>query len=258
MSKNLKIYVVAHRDVDLSSLKLDDCYQLIRVGNYANQSNVDGIADNTGDNISHKNPNYCELTAHYWMWKNSNADLIGLCHYRRFFTSSIFSENVEGIPDKKEIMDVLSKYDIILPYRPIARRTVKNIYLDFGFEKDLNILRDLIKEKYPSCLNEYDSLMKRHSNYPANMLICNKKIFDEYSEWLFDILFEVEKRTDLTGYTQQQARIYGFMSERLLEVWVRWKKLRIKHYRILKTEFTHNVISKTKELMGITINPFKY
>ena len=61
------------------------------------------------------------------------------------------------------------------------------------------------------------------------MMICKKKKFDEYCHWLFDILFEVEKRTDITNYTVAEARIYGYLSEILLNVWVDYKRLKVKH-----------------------------
>ena len=256
--RHITIYTVTHKPVDLSALKLDPCYQLIRVGPYAKDETSDLAADNTGDNISEKNPNYCELTAHYWMWKNDRSDIIGLCHYRRYFTESSLSEDTSHILSQKTIEETLQKYDIILPYRPVARRTVKQIYLDFGFEKDLDNLRAVISEKYPDFVADYDTVMNQHSNYPANMLICSKKLFDAYSAWLFDILFEVEKRTDLTGYTPQQARIYGFMSERLLEVWVRHKQLRIKHYRWLNTEKDYAMKAKALDILSIAMNPFKH
>lgn len=42
--------------------------------------------DNEGDNISGKNPDYCELTAQYWAWKNIDCDYYGFFHYRRYLT----------------------------------------------------------------------------------------------------------------------------------------------------------------------------
>lgn len=211
------IYVVTHKNVNLT---LPNCYKKIAVGSLVfEELNGEYIKDNKKDNISSKNANYCELTAHYWMWKNAEADVIGLCHYRRFFTKKIFSNSINYVLTEADILKTLeSGYDIILPYRPCARRTVRDIYCDFGFLEDWNILRGVIAEKTPDYLKEFDALTNRHSNYCANMLICKKELFDEYSKWLFDILFEVEKRVNLEGYDNQQARIFGFMSERLLEV----------------------------------------
>ena len=45
--------------------------------------------DDTGENISEKNPSYCELTGLYRAWKNLQAEVIGLVHYRRYLNGRI-------------------------------------------------------------------------------------------------------------------------------------------------------------------------
>jgi hypothetical protein len=61
-----------------------------------------------------------------------------------------------------------------------------------------------------------------------NMFITKKNIFDNYCEWLFRLLFEVEKDVKISPYTYQ-ARVFGFMSERLLQLYVVHNKLNVKY-----------------------------
>ena len=84
MGKNIKILVCAHKD---SRLPQHEYFCPIQVGASLTSARFFPVLDNTGDNISDRNPHFCELTAHYWAWKNLNADYIGLCHYRRYFSS---------------------------------------------------------------------------------------------------------------------------------------------------------------------------
>ena len=74
MSKNIKILVAAHKSYWMPA---EDVYMPIHVGAEGKKS-IGFIGDNTGNHISHKNPNYCELTGLYWFWKNEKADYVGL------------------------------------------------------------------------------------------------------------------------------------------------------------------------------------
>ncbi|MFT8647164.1 MAG: DUF4422 domain-containing protein, partial [Liquorilactobacillus nagelii] len=78
-----EVYIVSHK---LVKLPQDRMYVPIQVGT-ADENFTGFVRDNTGDNIAAKNPNYCELTAQYWAWKNRTADVKGLVHYRRYFSN---------------------------------------------------------------------------------------------------------------------------------------------------------------------------
>ncbi|WP_337484940.1 DUF4422 domain-containing protein, partial [Porcipelethomonas sp.] len=62
--------------------------------------------------------------------------------------------------------------------------------------------------------------MQETSGHRFNMFIMKRDKFDAYCEWLFDILFELEKRLDISNYNTNDARVFGFVSERLLDVWI--------------------------------------
>lgn len=81
---NIKIFTSYHKKCEL--LKNKYIYP-IQVGTDVNGIIYeDTLHDNTGDNISGKNGMYCELTAQYWAWKNTDADYYGFMHYRRYFS----------------------------------------------------------------------------------------------------------------------------------------------------------------------------
>ena len=53
-----------------------------------------------------------------------------------------------------------------------------------------------------------------------NMFVMRKHIADDYCEWLFDILGELEKRVDVSELNAFDARLFGRVSERLTDVWI--------------------------------------
>ena len=222
---------------------------MISVGK-GKETDNEGVCDNTGDNIASKNANYCELTALYWIWKNdSNSEYKGMCHYRRYITTKKVSTDITGVIGQHEINQLLQngEYDIILPQKQHFIRTATQNYLRCGFQKDLDNLRKVIAELYPDYLEVYDQVWQSNASYLMNMMIAPKEMFDSYCKWLFDILFALEKITDLTGYSVHEARIYGYLSERLLTVWVMKNQLNIKELPFINTEEKPNGFKRINE-----------
>lgn len=241
-----KMYVVTHKKFNYNLL---NSYEPIQVGKCNTHCELPYLTDDTGDNISNKNNNYCELTAIYWIWKNDKkSKYVGISHYRRYFVYGIKSKLVDDNYVSKYLES--KKYDIVLPYE---YKTESNVYNHFvnstsGREKDLENLRKIIEKKYPDYIDSYDNVMKSKKTSYCNMMISSKKIFDNYCEWLFDVLFELEKITDLTGYTKQEQRIYGFLSEFLLNVWAKQNNLKIKHCSMyyIENNTLKNALKKVK------------
>lgn len=221
-----RLYVITHKPIELA---VPTEYKKMLVGAYKYQSNDKSyIYDNEGtDNISCKNSNYCELTGLYWIWKNDPNDVKGLVHYRRFFTKNRFTNSINFFLSEDEVNKILKNNNIIVGEKYyMDLPTVKDDYLLNHKEKDWEKLKDIIRRLYPEYLDTFEQVEKANWFYPYNMMIATKGVFNAYCEWLFTILFELEKEIDLTGYDVQQARIFGFMSERLLSVWILANKLK--------------------------------
>ena len=203
--------------------------------------------DNEGDNISIKNPHFCELTCHYWAWKNlKNVDIIGLNHYRRYFDFTRkwpqFSADKHFISTDEflkrpyvfpNLGNILQKYDIILPVARHWRVSNTQQYANYHIAKDWEMLRRIIKDRSPQYIPAFEKTMD-HSNKSVgyNMFITHWDHFEAYSDWLFNILFDVERSVPPID-DPIQSRIYGYMSERLINVFCEYHHLQIRHIPLI-------------------------
>ena len=90
-----------------------------------------------------------------------------------------------------------------------------------------------------------------------NMFIMKKEILDSYCEWLFDILFELEKRIDFTKYDIFHSRFFGRVSELLLDVWINTNNLKYEEVRVIDIEKV-NWIKKGFSFLGAKFFGKKY
>lgn len=269
---NIKIFICAHKEV---SLPQHPYFLPIQAGAALHDSIEHYQPDSEGDNISIKNPNFCELTCHYWAWKNlKNVDIVGLNHYRRYFDFSRkwpqFSTDKHFITTEKflnqtylfpDLDKILQKYDIILPVARHWRVSNTRQYADYHIAKDWEMLRQIIKERSPQYIPAFENTMD-HNNKSVgyNMFITHWKHFETYSEWLFDILFEVERRVPPID-DPIQSRIYGYMSERLINVFCEHHHLRIKHIPLIMPldDYQEGLnVSNPRAVFRNLINDFHY
>jgi len=231
----IKIIVATHKKYQMP---IDNMYIPIHVGREKKEY-LGYIGDNTGENISNKNSYFCELTGLYWAWKNLDADYIGLVHYRRHFTCKWKvpkeeSKKFKTLLSSEEVVKILKETDIILPKK--RKYYIEDLYSHYKhtmYVEPLDETRKIIEEKYSEYLKEFDKLKKRTSAHMFNMFIMKKEYLDSYCEWLFNILFELEKRIDVYKYDSFHARFFGRISELLLDVWINKNDLSYKEVKVM-------------------------
>lgn len=251
MSNKMCLLVAYHKDSPTLNFS-KKYFEPIHVGKSNSSVELPIKGDNTGENISSKNSNYAELTALYWAWKNVDADFYGLMHYRRFFCSrddsSFFRRQKNTLEKalsikndfadsktKTSFKNIENKFEelnsffqknvtentIFVPRKhKFSKRGIKSQYERFCDIKDWEIVSHFIIKKYP----QYEKTWKNFENqkwmYPFNMFVMSKNIFSNYAEWLFDVLGEVEKKSDMANKEPEQSRVCGFISERLFNFYL--------------------------------------
>jgi len=200
----------------------DPTYVPLHVGRACAQD-LGYLGDDTGKNISQKNRYYSELTGLYWAaYNETDADYIGLCHYRRFFLSDegrLLSEN--------EYKQMLEKADVILPKPIYHGNAYCEVYKEAHNIFDLNMTGEVIREKYPEMYPVFCEIISADKVYSGNLFVTSRNLFCEYADWLFSVFDEVEKRIDVEAYDAYHRRVFGFLSEQLLYVWVKSRGLKI-------------------------------
>lgn len=251
----IKILVVYHKP---STLFKNDIFVPIHAGRaVASKNSKDGqnskkdikwlmnnlIGDDTGENISYKNREWCELTAIYWAWKNydklENPDYIGLMHYRRIFKYNKISQLKKIILDNDIIMP--QKYDLVRrgtlsPYQHYKRGKMNHI-------EDYEKVLDIVRKKYIGYDEAIDTYNNSQYAYFCNMFIMKKELFFNYCEWLFNILNSAEQEIDITNYDIQEKRALARIAEWLLGIY---------YTNILINKKNNNL--KTTEIPVITLN----
>lgn len=236
MQNKAQITVIAHKPY---AMPLCELYLPLYVGTEGKE-NIGFTPDNTGDNISVKNPYFCELTGLYWAWKNLNCDYLGLVHYRRYFAGKekfIVNNKIKKILSEIELEKLLQKTDIVLPKK--RNYYIENLYSHYAhttYVEPLDITGQIIAEKYPEYIAEFNKLKKRKTAHMFNLFIMKKEKLNAYCTWLFDILFELEKRVDVTKYDNFHARFYGRISELLLDVWINTNEFAYKEVKFVNIE----------------------
>ena len=133
------------------------------------------------------------------------------------------------ITTKQEFEEILRDYDIIIAATGFTgnEMCLWDQYEDGHNIRDLEITGQVILEKFPEYYDAFNNGMQSALASFTNMMVAPKIIYDAYCEWLFDILFEVERRIDISDYDSYQSRVFGFLSERLLHPWIMMQDIKV-------------------------------
>ena len=246
---NGKMFIVTHKKATMPNIK---DYEPILVGADIHPEIKEyETVDNRGINISRKNPNYCELTGIYWIWKNMHSDFVGISHYRRYFTKSLISSSPKHFLTMDKAGSVLQNKRIILPkvrYSPTSIICAINRAPNMD---DVKEMYQAIGACFPQYIDDYIWYLRQNKAHLYNMFVMRWDDFSEYCDWIFTLLDYIEERHDMNAETDSyRLRLYGFLSERLISVWVHHNMddTEIEYYPVVNTE--ENKINRIKHIVA--------
>ena len=229
------IYIVTHKRLDLPRMK---GYRAIQVGGAADDF-PGCLRDNTGSSIAEKNANYCELTAMYWIWKNVDDPCKGLAHYRRYFGKRPLSSRVGDILPYDALVGMLEGRDLLAARPAVYHVSAREqLLMECCAPETFDRLEAVVEGLAPEYMDAFRAFFAGNRASQYNMLFSRREVFDDYSAWLFPILFTLEDQVDLTGESDYRKRLYGFLGERLMNVWMAHNRLSVKYLPVVSTEYT--------------------
>lgn len=222
MAESIRILVACHRPCEVPQ---DPMYLPVQVG-AAGKEPIGFARDDEGIEISRKNPEYCELTALYWGWKNLSCGVLGLVQYRRCFTmhGSRWCRRhglSESALSSAEAQQLMASCRVLVPSR--RHYYIETIYSQYAHTFDgsqLDKARQVLVQTQPDYVRDFDEFMRRRSGYMFNLFLMERPLLDAYCTWLFGVLSELEKLVDTAGMTDFERRYAGRVSERLFNVWL--------------------------------------
>lgn len=178
------------------------------------------FSDDTGDNISEKNPNYSELSALYWAWKNSDKPVIGLEHYRRYLRVS----------EADLLMLICGEVDAVLPFPMVYTPGISQQRTRWIKETDWQAVRQALEELSPEYATHIDQIDSQPYYLNYNIIIAKRGVLDQYCSFLFPILKRVE---ELTDGANRHDRYIGYIGEYLCTLYFltneQQEKMKIRH-----------------------------
>lgn len=228
----MQIFVSAHNDAPL--IRGPHLHPIIG-GAVRRQSVPNGyLRDDVGENISALNANLCEMTVHYWIWKNASDASLGMCHYRRYFAparerimasggdcDANLNAYIASGAAQDDLSTILDQHDLIVPTtHQLKYGSIKEHFLLRHRVADWVALKRALEAACPSETSDamsYFSSAKEMRLF--NMFVGKREVVNAYYSWVFPILFcflDEWKETD-DAYARRAA---GFVAERLFNWWL--------------------------------------
>jgi len=211
MDKNIAIYCVCFPEHEPRKTQIYQknimCNAATISGEYRAALVKDGfVFDDDGDNISDMNWVFGDLTATYWIWKNSDYDIVGTSQYRRFWDDSLAHQ-------------VFDKDTLYIQDPVIFEQSLKEQYIGSHGDLGIKVLDELVASKKiglsQAMLEKTYALRYLHS---CNMFIAHKPTYDKFCEVLFEMVYEIyNSYTDLINELDSyNRRMPAFLAERLV------------------------------------------